>query len=74
MSDSGTFGLELLLKTVESSIQGKSDVLIVAIHWFLITNGFRNAGIGDDVVIIVVFKIIRLIIKTFFLFSPENIV
>ncbi|XP_055535864.1 proteasome inhibitor PI31 subunit [Wyeomyia smithii] len=48
MADSEFFGLELLYKTVENSIQTKSDVLIAIVHWYLIRNSFRNVGIGDD--------------------------
>lgn len=48
MSESDFFGFELVFKTVESSIQAKSDVLIAVIHWYLIKNSFRNVGIGDD--------------------------
>ncbi|XP_053688679.1 proteasome inhibitor PI31 subunit [Sabethes cyaneus] len=48
MADSQFFGLELLYKTVENSIQTKSDVLITIVHWYLIKNSFRNVGIGDD--------------------------
>lgn len=42
------FGFELLWKTVQTSIQAKSDVLIVITHWYLTKNAFRNIGIGDD--------------------------
>ncbi|XP_055627283.1 proteasome inhibitor PI31 subunit [Toxorhynchites rutilus septentrionalis] len=48
MSESDYFGFELIFKTVEGSINAKSDVLMTVIHWYLIKNSFRNVGIGDD--------------------------
>ncbi|XP_055611076.1 proteasome inhibitor PI31 subunit [Uranotaenia lowii] len=48
MNNSDYFGFELLFKSVEGSIETKSDVLIAVIHWYLIKNSFRNVGIGDD--------------------------
>lgn len=48
MSEADYFGFELVFKTVEGSIQAKSDVLIAVIHWYLIKNSFRNVGLGDD--------------------------
>ncbi|XP_058460411.1 proteasome inhibitor PI31 subunit [Malaya genurostris] len=48
MAENDYFGLELLFKSVEATIQTKSDVLIAVVHWYLIKNSFRNVGIGDD--------------------------
>lgn len=48
MSESDYFGFELVYKTLEGSIQAKSDVLIAVIHWYLLKNSFRNVGLGDD--------------------------
>lgn len=55
MAESDYFGFELVFKTVEGSIQAKSDVLIAVIHWYLIKNSFRNVGLGDDVRCLVFF-------------------
>lgn len=49
MSEADYFGFELVFKSVEQSIQTKSDVLIAVVHWYLIKNSFRNVGLGDDV-------------------------
>lgn len=47
MSDQ-VFGWELTYKSVESSLENSTDVLISFIHFILLKNKFKCVGIGDD--------------------------
>lgn len=51
MATDALFGWDLTFKTVEKEIKRKADVLIAFIHWNLTKRGFRNIGIGDEVII-----------------------
>ncbi|XP_063700030.1 proteasome inhibitor PI31 subunit [Culicoides brevitarsis] len=47
MSDQ-IFGWELTYKSVESSLESSTDVIITFIHFILLKNKFKCIGIGDD--------------------------
>lgn len=47
MSDQ-IFGWELTYKSVESSLNNSTDVLIAFMHFILLKNKFKCVGIGDD--------------------------
>ncbi|XP_052899221.1 proteasome inhibitor PI31 subunit [Anopheles moucheti] len=42
------FGLEMLWKLEQDKVAKKSDLMILLVHWYLMKNGFRNVGVGDD--------------------------
>ncbi|XP_052860553.1 proteasome inhibitor PI31 subunit [Anopheles cruzii] len=48
MSESNFYGFETLWKLVGSTVETKSEVLIVFVHWFLTKHGFLCVGVGDD--------------------------
>uniref|UniRef100_A0A182WJB2 Proteasome inhibitor PI31 subunit n=1 Tax=Anopheles minimus TaxID=112268 RepID=A0A182WJB2_9DIPT len=48
MQSSDYFGLEMLWKLEQDKITNKSDLMILLVHWYLMKNGFRNVGVGDD--------------------------
>ncbi|XP_067008959.1 proteasome inhibitor PI31 subunit [Anabrus simplex] len=49
---SDMFGWDLVYKLAEKDITKKEDVLVVLIHWFLLKNGFKCVGIGDNKVLL----------------------
>ncbi|XP_050094767.1 proteasome inhibitor PI31 subunit [Anopheles aquasalis] len=48
MSEPDYYGFDTLWKLMENSIESKSEVLILFVHWYLTKNGFLNVGVGDD--------------------------
>uniref|UniRef100_A0A2M4APS3 Proteasome inhibitor PI31 subunit n=1 Tax=Anopheles triannulatus TaxID=58253 RepID=A0A2M4APS3_9DIPT len=48
MSEPDYYGFETLWKLMENSVESKSEVLILFVHWYLTKNGFLNVGVGDD--------------------------
>lgn len=51
MATDPLFGWDLTFKTVEKDIKQKSDVIVSFIHWNLTKRGFRNIGVGDEVLL-----------------------
>lgn len=47
---SNLIGWDLLYHSVENEILKKEDILVTLIHWILIKNGYRNIGLGTDIV------------------------
>uniref|UniRef100_A0A182R7E5 Proteasome inhibitor PI31 subunit n=1 Tax=Anopheles funestus TaxID=62324 RepID=A0A182R7E5_ANOFN len=48
MQSPDLFGLEMLWKLEQEKVTKKSDLMILLVHWYLMKNGFRNVGVGDD--------------------------
>uniref|UniRef100_A0A182JT18 Proteasome inhibitor PI31 subunit n=1 Tax=Anopheles christyi TaxID=43041 RepID=A0A182JT18_9DIPT len=48
MPSSDLYGLEMLWKLEKGNVADKSDMMMLFVHWFLVRNGFRNVGVGDD--------------------------
>ncbi|EAA04611.3 AGAP007418-PA [Anopheles gambiae str. PEST] len=48
MPQSDLFGLEMLWKLESANLADKADAMMLFVHWFLVRNGFRNVGVGDD--------------------------
>uniref|UniRef100_A0A182MH61 Proteasome inhibitor PI31 subunit n=1 Tax=Anopheles culicifacies TaxID=139723 RepID=A0A182MH61_9DIPT len=48
MQSADHFGLEMLWKLEQDKMTKKSDLMILLVHWYLMKNGFRNVGVGDD--------------------------
>lgn len=44
-----SFGLELSYRSVLPSITRKSDVLVVLVHWKLVSNGYLCFGLETEV-------------------------
>ncbi|XP_050073072.1 proteasome inhibitor PI31 subunit [Anopheles maculipalpis] len=42
------FGMEMLWKLEQNNVNTKSDLMVLFVHWYLMKNGFRNVGVGDD--------------------------
>ncbi|XP_035912794.1 proteasome inhibitor PI31 subunit [Anopheles stephensi] len=48
MQSSDYFGMEMLWKLEQNNVNTKSDLMVLFVHWYLMRNGFRNVGVGDD--------------------------
>lgn len=72
MSSDPLFGWDLTYKTVEKDIKQKSDVIVAFIHWNLMKRGFRNIGIGDEVIALSFLILIVLTAREFIFRSSET--
>lgn len=48
MQPQDDFGMEMLWKFEQKNVHTKSDLMVLLVHWYLVRNGFRNVGVGDD--------------------------
>lgn len=47
-----TVGLEVLFSNVQRDVQASEDCVVCAIHWVLITNGYKCLGKGEQVIVV----------------------